>query len=462
MPVQAKRSDRTGPTWAAGDRALMQRHDRDGSHYLTYPRVARFDDAFGPLDFAERLQARPADEPPGLHVRLPFCRQACRICPTRRVPSQDNRQAEPYLSRLDREMVLISRQLGAIPPIRRLHWGGGAPAFLSLDQMGDLVDRLDARFGLSGSRERDYSIEIDPREADVFTLRHLQALGFNRLSLGVQDLDLRVQKAINRIQPRVLTESLVDEADRLGFRSLNLDLIVGLPLQTPVSFAETLDQVIAMAPARITLRRYAHLPERHRPQQEIRREELPDDATRLAILATAREQLTTAGYVHVGLDRFARADDSLARALAEGRLARDLQGFTPHGPGDQLGLGVAAISRMEDTLARNAQTLGDYERALDAGHLATASGWRLGAEDRLRRDAIEAIACRRALDLAELSRDHGLDAERVLADALVRLEPLRRDGLLARQGGRLVVTPAGDWVLQRLLLAFDPEASDPG
>ncbi|WP_346301376.1 oxygen-independent coproporphyrinogen III oxidase [Halomonas sp. BM-2019] len=439
----------------------MQRHDHDGSHYLTFPRVAHFDDTFGPGDFAERLHGRSTDEPPGLHVRLPFCRQACRFCATRRVPSGDNRQAEPYLSRLDREMVLISRQLGPTPPIRRLHWGGGAPAFLSLDQLGDLFDRLDARFGLSGSRERDYSIEIDPREADVFTLRHLQALGFNRLSLGVQDLDLRVQKAINRIQPRVLTESLVDEANRLGFRSLNLDLIVGLPLQTPVSFTETLDQVIAMASARITLRRYVHLPERHHPQQEIRREELPDDATRLAILATAREQLLDAGYVHIGLDHFARADDSLTLALAEGRLARNLQGFTPHGPGDQLGLGVAAISRVGDALARNAETLGDYERALDAGHLATVSGRHLDAEDRLRRGAIEALICRRVLDMSTLSRDQGLDAERVLADALERLEPLRQDGLIARQDRRLVVTASGEWFLQRLAQAFDPHAFEP-
>lgn len=459
MPVQAKRNDRAGPSWTAGSRPSMQYHDHDGSHYLTYPDAARLATGGGSAALTRALVERSPDAPLALHVRLPFCRQACRFCASQRVPSRDSRQAEPYLTRLDREMVLVSRLLGRLPAVQRLHWGGGAPAFLSLDQMGDLFDRLDARFGLSGARGRDFSIEIDPREADVFTLRHLQALGFNRLSLGVQELDLRVQKAINRVQPRVLTESLVDEAERLGFHSLNLDLIVGLPLQTPHGFGETLEQVIAMTPARITLRRYAHLPERYRPQREIDAEDLPDTATRLAILEAARERLDDAGYVHIGLGQFARPDDSLAQALGEGRLARDLQGYTHYPPGDQLGLGVAALSRVGDTLARNALSLADYETALDASQLPASAAYRLDAAERLRRDAIETLACRRELDLAALSQAHGLDAGAALAGALERLAPFCRAGLLERHGERLRVTPDGLWGLTHLLAAFDPEAT---
>ncbi|WP_416139682.1 oxygen-independent coproporphyrinogen III oxidase [Halomonas sp. HK25] len=435
----------------------MQFHDHDGSHYLTYP--ARLDAGGAPAALSQALTERPTGAPLALHVHLPFCRQGCRFCASQRVPSRDSRQAEPYLTRLDREMVLISRLLDDLPAVQRLHWGGGAPAFLSLDQMGDLFDRLDARFGLSGARERDFSIEIDPREADVFTLRHLQALGFNRLSLGVQELDLRVQKAINRIQPRVLTESLVDEAERLGFHSLNLDLIVGLPLQTPEGFGETIDQVIAMTPARITLRRYAHLPERYRPQREIQTEDLPDAAARLAILDEARDRLDDAGYVHIGLGQFAREDDCLALALEEGRLARDLQGYTHYPPGDQIGLGIAAISRIGDTCTRNAMSLTDYEAALDASRLPAAASHRLDPVERLRRDAIEALACRHELDPAALSKTHGLDATMVLADALKRLAPLCQAGLLARHGECLRVTPDGVWGLSHLLAAFDPEAS---
>jgi len=438
----------------------MQFHDHDGSHYLTYPDAARLATGDGPATLTRALAERTHGAPLALHVRLPFCRQACRFCASQRVPSRDSRQAEPYLTRLDREMVLVSRLLGRLPAVQRLHWGGGAPAFLSLDQMGDLFDRLDARFGLSGARGRDFSIEIDPREADVFTLRHLQALGFNRLSLGVQELDLRVQKAINRIQPRVLTESLVDEAERLGFHSLNLDLIVGLPLQTPRGFGETLDQVVAMTPARITLRRYAHLPERNRPQREILAEDLPDAATRLAILEAARERLDDAGYVHIGLGQFARPDDSLTLALGEGRLARDLQGYTHYyPPGDQLGLGVAALSRVGDTLTCNALSLADYEAALDASRLPAGAGHRLDAAERLHRDAIEALACRRELDLAELSQAHGLDAGATLAGALERLAPFLEGGLLERRGECLRVTPDGLWGLTHLLAAFDPEGS---
>ncbi|MGJ7456483.1 oxygen-independent coproporphyrinogen III oxidase [Halomonas sp. RA08-2] len=435
----------------------MPFHDHDGSHYLTYP--ARLDAGDGAAALTQALAERPPGSPLALHVHLPFCRQACRFCASQRVPSRDSRQAEPYLTRLDREMVLVSRLLDDLPAVQRLHWGGGAPAFLSLDQMGDLFDRLDARFGLSSARERDFSIEIDPREANVFTLRHLQALGFNRLSLGVQELDLRVQRAINRIQPRVLTESLVDEAERLGFHSLNLDLIVGLPLQTPEGFGETLEQVIAMAPARITLRRYAHLPQRYLPQREIHAADLPDVPTRLAIMDEARHRLDDAGYVHIGLGQFARTDDSLAWALGEGRLARDLHGYTHTPPGDQLGLGVAAISHVGDTLTRNAMSLGDYEAALDTSRLPATAGHRLNAVERLRRDAIEALACRRELNMVALSKVHGHDATLVLADALRRLARLCQAGLLERHGESLRVTPDGVWGLTHLLAAFDPEAT---
>lgn len=456
MPVHAKRA---GPPRAAGGRSPMSFHDHDGSHYLTYPGVEHLGGDVTAAAFAQTLANRSPDEALALHVRLPGCLRECHVRDNRQAPSRNSHKAASYLRRLDRETGLLGRLLSRPPPVQRLHWGGGAAACLSLDQLSDLFDRLDARFGLSGARDRDFSIEIDPREADVFTLRHLQALGFNRLSLRVMELDLRVQKAIGRVQPRVLTESLVDEAERLGFHSLSLDLVVGLPLQTPASFAETLDQVIAMAPARITLRDPAPLPQGDRPRREIRTEDLPDAATRLALFDAAREQLDDAGYVAIGLGQFARAEDSLVQALQEDRLARDLQGYTPYPPGDQLGLGVAAISRVGDTCVRNAESLGTYEAALDSGQLALAGGVRLGAAERLRRDAIEALACRRELDLTTLSRAHGLNATRVLADALARLDPLCQAGLLERHGERLRVTPSGVRGLSHLLAAFAPEAA---
>ena len=388
-------------------------------------------------------------------MHIPFCRKACHYCACHKVATKATKVAEPYLSRLDREMVLIKPHLDTRREVAQLHWGGGTPTFLSLDQMSDLIDRLDARFGLSSARNRDYAIEIDPREADVFTLRHLQALGFNRLSLGVQDLDPRVQRAINRVQPRILTEALIDEADRLGFRSLNLDLIYGLPFQTRDSFAATLEQVIAMAPARLSIFNYAHMPERFAAQRHIRAEDLPGPEEKLAILRITIAMLTEAGYVHIGMDHFARASDSLAVAQREGTLQRNFQGYSSHAQCDLIGLGMSSISCIDDVYAQNHTGLDAYERALDASHLPTARGIRLSFDDRVRRHAIERLMCDMELDFDELSEAFGIDAPSYLADALTRLEMPQRDGLLRKEGSRVIATPLGRLLIRHLAMAFD-------
>ncbi|WP_331280499.1 oxygen-independent coproporphyrinogen III oxidase [Halomonas sp. BC04] len=310
----------------AWDEDLLRRYDIHGQHYASFPTPASFQEKVGEVDYQRALaNSNDSGRPLSLYVHLPFCRKACYYCTRNRVVTKATRLTEPYLSRLDREMVLVRSHLDTRREVSQLHWGGGTPTFFSLDQMSDLIDRLDARFGLSSSRERDYAIDIDPREADVFTLRHLQALGFNRLSLGVQDLDPKVQRAINRVQPRILTEALLDEADRLGFRSLNLDLIYGLPFQTRDSFATTLEQVIAMAPARLTLLYYGPMSQQLAPQQRIRREDLPGPEETLAILRTSMTLLTDAGYVHIGMGRFARPNNSLVMAQRRGTLSCDYQ-----------------------------------------------------------------------------------------------------------------------------------------
>ena len=456
MPAHANRESPGGSARFVGDAALLCRYDTPVPHYTSYPTALRFHEGGAVEAFTAALErSNDQDHALSLHVHVPFCRQACYYCACNKIATGDTRLAEAYLSRLDREMVLTSRHLDTSREVRQLHWGGGTPTFLSLDQMSDLIDRLDARFGLSSSRERDYAIEIDPREANVLTLRHLQALGFNRLSLGVQDLDLRVQRAINRVQPRVLTESLIDEADRLGFRSLNLDLIVGLPLQTRDSFAETLEQVIAMAPARLSVFRYRHRPERFTSQRHIHAEELPGPGETLAMLHTTLDMLTSAGYVHIGMEHFARPDDSLAVAQRQGTLTRNVRGYSSHSPCDLVGLGVSAISQVDDVYAQNPASLVAYEAALDAGHPATARGLRLTFDDRLRRHAIERLMCDMALDLEALGETFGVDAATYLADALARLETAERDGLVARSGHRLAVTPLGRLLIRHLAMAFD-------
>ncbi|MAX31457.1 MAG: oxygen-independent coproporphyrinogen III oxidase [Halomonadaceae bacterium] len=444
------------PSTQAWDPALLKRYDISGPRYTSYPTAPSFHQGFGAEDFEAALarsNARP--RPLSLYVHVPFCRRICFYCACNKIATKNTQLAEPYLSRLDREMVLTSRQLDRSREVSQLHWGGGTPTFLTLGQMGDLFDRLDARFGLSNSPDRDYSIEIDPREANVLTLRHLQALGFNRLSLGVQDLDPKVQQAINRVQPRVLTESLIDEARRLGFRSLNLDLIYGLPHQTPSSFAATLAQIIDMAPPRLSVFNYAHLPSRFAPQRRIREADLPDSDAKLAMLQTSIEMLEEAGYVHIGMDHFALPDDSLASAQRLGTMTRNFQGYSTHGNSDLVGLGVSAISRVDDCYAQNPTALADYEAALDAGRLATVKGIRLSLDDQLRRRAIERLMCDMALDLEALGHEFDLDATLWLEDALTRLAPSIEDGLIERHGSRLVVTPRGRLLIRHLAMAFD-------
>ena len=451
--VSAMVTDPTQPEW---DRALLQRYDTSGPRYTSYPTALSFHEQFTPNDLTQALErSNNSKRALSLYVHIPFCRKICFYCACNKIATKNTALAEPYLARLDREMVLTARHLDTSRPVEQLHWGGGTPTFLSLNQMGDLIDRLHARFGLSESPERDYAIEIDPREADVFTLRHLQSLGFNRISLGVQDFSPLVQKAINRVQPRVLTETLMEEAHRLGFRSLNLDLIYGLPFQTERSFADTLRHVIELNPARLSVFNYAHMPERFPPQRRISVGSLPGGEEKLAILRTTIEMLTAAGYVHIGMDHFARPDDSLAIARHEGSLQRNFQGYSSHAQSDLIGLGVSAISRVDDVYAQNASDLARYEAALDQSQLATVRGLRLSDDDLIRRDVIERLMCDMRIDLATVSQRWNIDAPRYFAPALEHLQIAEQDGLLIRSGDQLSATPVGRLLIRHLAMAFD-------
>ncbi|WNK19644.1 oxygen-independent coproporphyrinogen III oxidase [Halomonas piscis] len=457
---------------AARRDALRYHHGAGGPSYHLYPEVEAFHDAFGGDDLCQALERSNAGgRGLSLYVHVPFCRQSCGYRPCPHIITRDTSRAEPYLSRLDREMVLTARHLDRTRPVEQLYWGGGTPTFLTLGQMSDLFDRLDARFGLSSSPARDYAIDIDPREADVFTLRHLQVLGFNRLILEVLDFNPEVQQALGREQPRIMTETLMEEAHRLGFRSLTLAIGYGLPRQTPESFADTLADVIELNPARISLQdhaqnhaqnpaqdhaqSYGYRLRRGPLQQRRENDRLPAAADRLAMLQLAADRLCQAGYVHIGMDHFARPDDSLAVAARQERLGRGLQGYTTHGHCDLLGLGVSAVSRIDDVYAQNAARLSDYADALDSGRLATARGLHLGRDARIRRAAIERLMCDARLDLAALGRHFNIDAPRYFAAALARLGDGRHAGLIERRGDMLSATADGRLVLHRLARAFD-------
>ncbi|GHC24934.1 oxygen-independent coproporphyrinogen III oxidase [Kushneria pakistanensis] len=447
----------------APDAALLQRYDGAGPRYTSYPPATAFTDHFGPDQLTQALSRSNA---PGralsLYVHIPFCRRICFYCGCNRIATRQTAMAEPYLERLTREMALMRRHLDGDRMVEQLHWGGGTPTFLNLDQMSRLIDTLGAHFTLSDRPDRDFAIEIDPREANVYTLRHLQSLGFNRLSLGVQDLNLRVQKAINRVQPRELSENLIDEARRLGFRSLNLDLIYGLPHQSVASFADTLDQIIDMAPARLSIFNYAHLPERFLPQRRINSADLPDTATRLAIQCMTVTKLTQAGYVHIGMDHFARPDDSLAVAQREGQLQRNFQGYTTHAHCDLIGLGVSAISQVDDTYAQNAAQLEAWQGAIDSGQLATCRGVRLSADDRLRRHVIHRLMCDMRLDIDAIEATFGINVSYYFENVFEKLATFRRDGLIEYDKHSLMVTPMGRLLIRQLAMAFDTRLTAEG
>lgn len=465
MPVHATAAFSPTNTDVSGANAwnetLLRRYDKSGPRYTSYPTALAFHEQFSADDFTQALaRSNESHRPLSLYVHVPFCRKICFYCACNKIATKNTALAEPYLSRLDREMVLTARHLDTSRPVQQLHWGGGTPTFLTLAQMGDLIDRLDARFGLSSSADRDYAIEIDPREADVFTLRHLQSLGFNRLSLGVQDLNLQVQKAINRVQPRVLTETLMEEAHRLGFRSLNLDLIYGLPFQTEKSFAETLSQVIELNPARLSVFNYAHMPTRFAPQRRINETDLPSADEKLAILHTTIEMLTNAGYVHIGMDHFARPDDSLAIAQRNGTLQRNFQGYSSHAQCDLVGLGVSAISRVDDVYAQNPTQLNQYEAALDQGKLATVKGLRLNKDDLIRRDVIERLMCDMHIDLAAVGKRWHIDANDYFSTAIEQLKTAEQDGLITRHQQVISATPTGRLLIRHLAMAFDARLAD--
>ncbi|GAB2791649.1 oxygen-independent coproporphyrinogen III oxidase [Halomonas shantousis] len=443
------------PTYPIWDDALMHRYPPEEAGYAYFPPASSFTADIGTAALIEALSRRDDALPLAIDVNIPFCRSACLYCHCRPVILEEPRLAIPYLEHLDGEMGLFAGHLGTTRQIEQLYWHGGTPTFLSLDQMSRLVDQLDAHFGLSSATHRDYAIEIDPRAADVFTLRHLQALGFNRLSLGVQDLDRQVLRAVNRIQPRRLTEILIDEAMRLGFRSLNIDLIYGLPLQTRESFGATLEQIIDLAPARLTLHGYEHRPEHFGIQRQLNAAQLPDGEEKLAIRRLSHELLGAAGYCHIAMGLYARPDDDLVRAQREGRLYMGPRGFTSQPPGDLIGLGVSSISRIGNCHVQNALEIPRWEKRISNGQLASVRGLCLDQDERIRQYVIQRLTCDMALDAADIGARFDIDGLRYLERLQAHLTPTIPDDFFLFDGKNLKVTSPGRLAIAYLLAELE-------
>ena len=438
---------------------LLARLGEPGPRYTSYPTADRFVEAFGADDYQRALTARTvgpgghAAQPLALYLHIPFCESVCYYCACNKIVTRQHDRAADYLLALDREIALHVDALGARARVSQIHLGGGSPTFLSDLQLSRLMATLRRAFAIGADAE--IAIEVDPRTVDATRLERLAQMGFNRLSFGVQDFDRAVQKAVHREQPFEPVARLLQAARLLGFRSTNLDLIHGLPRQTPASFARTIEQVKQLRPDRIALYAYAHLPQRFKPQRRIAAADLPEPAQRIEMLGAAMAALIEAGYEHIGMDHFALPDDSLAVARRQGRLHRNFQGYTDQPEGDLIGLGVSAIGRVGGCYSQNTKDIAEYHDALQHGRFAVARGLAPTRDDLVRRAIVMALMCQGSLDFESLSDAWLVDVRTAFAAELAALRPLADDGLVLMDADGVAVTPLGWYFVRSVAMVFD-------
>lgn len=438
------------------DTDLIRRYDLAGPRYTSYPTAVQFNSQVGAFDLLHALRdSRKAQRPLSLYVHIPFCANICYYCACNKVITKDRSRALPYLQRLEQEMQLIACHLAPNQRVEQLHFGGGTPTFLNHDELRQLMALLRKHFNLPDDDSGDYGIEIDPREADWSTMGLLRELGFNRVSIGLQDLDPAVQRAVNRLQSLEETRAVIEAARTLQFRSINIDLIYGLPKQTPEHFARTVEEVISLQPDRLSVFNYAHLPERFMPQRRINGNELPAPAEKLEMLQRTIEQLTAAGYRYIGMDHFALPDDELAIAQEESTLQRNFQGYTTHGHCDLIGLGVSAISQIGDLYCQNSSDLTQYQNALAGAQLATSRGLVCNTDDRLRREVIQQLICNFSLKFEDIEKAFNIDFRGYFNELWPDLQEMADDGLIQLSAEAITVLPAGRLLVRSVCMIFD-------
>jgi len=440
------------------DLELIKRYDKSGPRYTSYPTAVQFHDGFAEAEY--RAIARGTNDtsplqPLSLYFHIPFCDTVCFYCGCNKIATKDRSKAQPYLDRVYKELALQSELFDPQRYVDQLHWGGGTPTFISHEQMRELMAETRRNFRLRDDDSGEYSIEIDPREVKGDTIKLLRELGFNRMSLGAQDFEPVVQKAVNRIQSEAGTFAVLDQARSEGFKSISIDLIYGLPLQTVASFERTLDKVIAASPDRLSVFNYAHLPELFKPQRRINEADLPLPAVKLEILHMAVEKLTEAGYVYIGMDHFARPQDELAIAQRERTLYRNFQGYSTHADCDLVGIGVTSIGMVGRSYGQNYKSIDEYYQAIDSGHLPVFRGIELNDDDVLRRDVITRLICHFELTLAEIEQQYGINFIDYFAVELEGLQAMQQDGLLEIADGRIRVMPRGRLLIRNICMEFD-------
>ncbi|MDH4051987.1 MAG: oxygen-independent coproporphyrinogen III oxidase [Rubrivivax sp.] len=441
------------------DEALLRRLDQPGPRYTSYPTADRFSADFDARAYQVALQQRAQGHqvggvrPLSVYVHVPFCESVCYYCACNKVVTRHHDRAAEYLDALATEMALHRAELGSAQTVTQLHLGGGTPTFLSDAELERLMADLRSAFCLDPQAE--VSIEVDPRTANAERLAHLAALGFNRVSFGIQDFDPAVQVAVHRVQSLDSVASLIESSRALGFKSINADLIYGLPMQTPASFDRTIAQVAALRPDRIALYAYAHLPQRFKPQRRIDSADLPPPGDRLKMLGSAIAGFLSRGYQYIGMDHFALPDDELAVAKRRGRLHRNFQGYSTQPDCDLVGLGVSAIGRMGKTYSQNAKTLPEYYGALREQRFPVVRGLSLGRDDLLRRDVIMSLMCQGRLEYESIGLAHMVSVPEVLASEIEALAPFVDDGLVKVDDEGIEVTARGWYFVRGVAMMFD-------
>jgi oxygen-independent coproporphyrinogen-3 oxidase len=435
------------------DLELIRRLDKNGPRYTSYPTADRFVESFNAESYSNWIAKRETNRPLSLYFHIPFCNTLCFYCACNKVITKDRGQSEKYVQYMIKELAMQAALLGEGQRVEQLHWGGGTPTFLSDDQMRALMNATRKHFTMV--EDGEYSIEIDPRKVSDETIALLAELGFNRISIGVQDFDPQVQKAVNRIQSEEETLQVINAARANGFKSVSIDLIYGLPKQTLAGVKATLDKVIAANPDRLSIYNYAHMPTLFMPQRRIHEEDLPAPQTKLDILSLAVKTLTDAGYVYIGMDHFAKPDDELAVAQRQRRLHRNFQGYSTHSDCDLVAIGVSSIGKIGPTYSQNFREPDDYYDALDRNVLPIMRGMELNDDDLVRRAIIQDLMCHFELAKESIDTTYQINFDQYFATELGELREYEREGLLKLTPERVSVTPKGRMLIRNICMVFD-------
>ena len=448
------------PVW---DSELIQRYNLAGPRYTSYPTAVQFTDQFDHGSYLDcASQSVAATRSLSLYFHIPFCSHICYYCACNKIVTKDKSKSGRYLQSLFREIEMQGELFSSQQPVEQLHLGGGTPTFLDPGQIQALMTKVGQHFNLSSAASADFSIELDPRVVDWPVMCVLRDLGFNRISIGVQDLDKKVQKAVNRVQPLSMIQSVLDASHTMAFNSVHMDLIYGLPLQTLPSFMNTIDRVIDMAPDRLSLFNYAHLPHRFMPQRRINESDLPAPEVKLEILQQATERLIDQGYVYIGMDHFALPDDELAVAQETGLLHRNFQGYTTHSHCDLIGMGVSSISKIGNVYSQNTTNLQEYQASIENNQFAFSRGLVMSEDDQIRQAVINQLICHFNLDPKVIEQKFDIQFADYFARELDSLYPLSRDGLVKINSDHSIeVLPQGKLLIRNICMKFDAYLKKP-